>query len=228
MKKKWEDVCGVSEKENGIGIIQKSYNINGWTDRIFTRINFCPWCAANINSSSVNKEILVIEKASTIKCIGCKQMIFAKEYEEELEPNAGMCFDCQENIAQKLKLRESYNSIQKKVIDAIKASGSKEAIVIYKAYSEDGEKLPVDNLQEIAVKGKCRFASSRNVYLGKTTEQDYVSKVVIDPTWLQVALLANEMLEKTKETKRICLEDILLVVKKYGIKRLVFSMGSYL
>lgn len=228
MRKNWIYVCSVSEREKGVGIIQESYHVAGYTDKVFTRIHFCPWCAANINTGSVNKEFLLIEKANTIECFNCNQMIFAKEYQEELGPNAGLCFDCQEKIAQKLKLKEAHNVIQQKIIGAVRASGSKKAIVVYKAYSEDSEKVPIDNLHEVAVKGKCRFANSRSVYLGKTTEQNYLSKVVIDPTWLQVAIMANEMLEKTKQTNRVCLEGIILVVKKYGINRLVFSMSSYL
>lgn len=168
---------------------------------------------------------MVVEKAGTINCVNCNQMIFAKEYQEELPENAGLCWDCQEAISRTLILMEKHHSINQKINKAIKASGSRKSIVIYRAYIEDTQQMPIDNLDQVAVQGKVRFASSASVYGRQLTEKDYLSKIVVNPTWLQVAIFANEMLEKTNQRERICLEDVVVVRQDYGVKKAVFSMG---
>lgn len=150
--------------------------------------------------------------------------MFAKEYQEELGENAGLCFDCQQAVTRKRNLMEKYRIIQDKVINGIKSIGSKEIIVVYKAYEEDTQQMPIDNLEQIAVQGKVRFASSANVYGRKITGLDYLSKIFVNPTWLQAAFLANQMLEKNGERRRICLENILVCRRENGIKKAVFLM----
>lgn len=55
---------------------------------------------------------------------------------------------------------------------------------------------------------------------------DYTSPIVENPTWLQVAILANEMIKTTGDTHHIFLESIQLVKEENGIKQMEFWMGS--
>ena len=94
-----------------------------------------------------------------------------------------------------------------------------ECLVVYDAYRYDDENLPVDNLDEIAVHGRCKLID----YFGEVC---YVSDVVENPTWLQVAVLANDMIHAAGETDHVFLEGIDPRGWEDGVAVYEFSMGS--
>ena len=148
----------VDTEEGSVGIVQNFH---------FMPINFCPWCAAKVDTDKTDKKFVVVEKANTIKCCNCEDLMFSKYPEPESESESEICVSCQQEIAYKKNWSAKYNAIQERVTGAIKATKASEnnkVFVIYNAYKGDSEKMPIDNLDEIAVEGKVRFASSRGVY----------------------------------------------------------------
>lgn len=99
----------------------------------------------------------------------------------------------------------------------------------FSAYHYDAEGLPVDNLDEVAVEGKVYFFQTYD------PEQDdegggknYTSRVVKNPTWLELTNLVNEMIATTHDDTYVHLVDILVISTKNGIKKARFIMGSAL
>lgn len=114
---------------------------------------------------------------------------------------------------------EAMSKIEERVIQAIAG----ERLVSYSAYKYDSNEIPIDNLDEIAVQGKVYFFAE-HITTGPGT--NYTSPIVDNPTWLQVAILANEMIKTTGDTHHIFLESIQLVKEENGIKQMEFWMGS--
>jgi hypothetical protein len=65
-----------------------------------------------------------------------------------------------------------------------------ELLVTYSAYPYEND-IITNNLDEIAVHGTVQFCDRHSTY---------ESKSMIDPTWLEVAVLANDMLNKTHDS----------------------------
>jgi len=111
---------------------------------------------------------------------------------------------------------KAYDAIHDKVEAYIKKTGKRKVFVLYSAYSTDKHGVPINNLDKIAVKGKCQFVEGK-----------YKSPVMENPTWLQMTALANEMIKKTKDTHHCYLEGVRRTKKKTdGIAVYNFSMGS--
>lgn len=75
-----------------------------------------------------------------------------------------------------------------RVHNACMAANHPGVYVHYSAYSTDDNDVPVDNLDTIAHRGT--YIISHN---------EYVSEVVVDPTWLELAVHANAALIANKE-----------------------------
>lgn len=116
--------------------------------------------------------------------------------------------------------------IEKRVYKELKKRGCKEVCVIYSAYETDEEGLPVDNLNEIAVKGKCKFVGFADDFWGGKEAQDYTSPVLTDPTWLDLCYYANEMILTTNDHHHVFLEGVYKIKTKENINTYEFSMGS--
>ncbi len=73
-------------------------------------------------------------------------------------------------------------------------------LVDYSAYDSDDNDVPIDNLNDIAIIGKC--------ILVMREDRPYQSEVVENPTWLQLAVLANEMIIATRDHHHCFLETV--------------------
>jgi len=218
MNKYWQNVCSVSETENGIGIIQESSSWDGRRDVAFTKISFCPWCASQINSirnGNIVKEFVVVEKASTIKCEYCEQTMFVRT-------NSEVCRICEEVQIIEYSKAKIYNNIQEKVNKVINRY-KQECVIIYRVGISNDNTI-VDNLDEVVVKGKVRFASSRRVFFERKEEKDYRSRIVVNPTWLDVSVMANEMVQYTGSKYRY-FDGVELVIEQNNIKKMIFVMS---
>lgn len=111
------------------------------------------------------------------------------------------------------------SNIQERVIQAIDGK----CFVYYSAYKRDSNGNVIDNLDDIAVEGKVYFFA-KHITTGSGT--DYSSPIVENLTWLQVVILANEMIKTTGDTHHIFLESIKIVKEEDGIKQMEFWMGS--
>jgi len=80
-----------------------------------------------------------------------------------------------------------------------------ECFVYYSVYNmENG--LPVNNLHEVAVEGKVIFTQNHDGFWGAGIS--YQSDVIENPTWLDVAVLANEMIKIVGDYHHIFLEGV--------------------
>lgn len=97
-----------------------------------------------------------------------------------------------------------------------------EVRVIYAAAPIDAEELPLDNLDEVAVRGQVRF-----VEVDAQDGERFESEVLEDPTWMQVAVLANRMMCELKYDHHVFLEDIEIVRRPKGKPKVAaFLLGS--
>jgi hypothetical protein len=120
--------------------------------------------------------------------------------------------------------------MDKKIETAIKKSGQKKVFVIYSAYDEDESDNPIDNLNEIAVKGKVVLVGDADEFWGGETSLDYCSPVLENPTWLEVCVHANRMIQTVRDEHHVFLEGLdkkrRKVKRTDGVTEYEFSMGS--
>ncbi len=112
------------------------------------------------------------------------------------------------------------DAIQAKVAAAI----SGEQFVTYSAFRTTKGGLPIDNLDKIAVRGKVVFVARNDPFWGEGA--NYESDVVSSPTWLDVVILANDMIATTGDRQHSFLEGLEIVLRRDNVKYLNFVMGS--
>jgi hypothetical protein len=111
---------------------------------------------------------------------------------------------------------DAVNAMEDKVEKAINVFCDKK-YVIYSAYDYDEWDIPIDNLDEIPIKGKVEFIGSLS----------FESGVFDNPTWLDICVIANRMIIETKDYHHIYLEDVDVVdVNDKGYKIAKLIMGS--
>jgi hypothetical protein len=123
------------------------------------------------------------------------------------------------------KWRAAIEPMEKRVNEAVKKNGQK-PYVIYSAYQCDEDGIPIDNLDEIAIEGNCVFVETGDTFYGDGSS--YESDVFYNPTWLDIAVLANEMIKTTQDMHHVFLEGIIHTDKEQeaGRKIVRFCMGS--
>lgn len=99
-----------------------------------------------------------------------------------------------------------------------------ECLVRYSAYQSDINGLPVNNLNTIALKGKIIVVQKYEKFWGKG--KDYKSKIYTDPRWLDLSIIANEMIHVTGDKHHKYLEDFEVIKVEKGIKYVELHMGS--
>jgi len=98
------------------------------------------------------------------------------------------------------------------------------ALVVFGAFELDADGLPVDNLDKVAVEGRCIFMQKHDPFFGKG--KDFTSGEFSSPTWLQVCWVANEMIHVTGDQHHVFLEGVRLLKEENGVKCLDLEMGS--
>jgi hypothetical protein len=107
---------------------------------------------------------------------------------------------------------DAIDKIEKRIEDACEKAGHKEIRVIYAAYSFDEFDTPIDNLDEVPVRGKAVFKDEGNFW--ENIEEKYAKKynpfkkIMDSPTWLEIAVAANEMILTTNDFHHVYLEDV--------------------
>ena len=91
-----------------------------------------------------------------------------------------------------MSYQEIVEQIDNKVKEAVKEFYENPSVV-YSAYEYDEWDKPIDNLSEVPVKDKIKFISE---------DGEWESTVIDSPTWLQIAVIANRMINETKDYKR--------------------------
>ena len=103
--------------------------------------------------------------------------------------------------------------IQDRVAAHIKANSKVENRVYYSAYTSDDRCHPIDNLDEVAVDGVVQFTCQyawvqENLDGADDVYGNYLSDKITNPTWLDIALIANEMINRTGDHHHVFLEGI--------------------
>jgi len=130
-----------------------------------------------------------------------------------------------------------------KIIEEALPKGE-ERHVFYSAYKASKKtNLPVNNLNKIAIQGKAiivqeyeefwdRFASTSEDFSGNETVHNagsqFQSSVLENPTWLDLAVVANKMIQVTHDYHHQFLENVTLLAdeKIDGVQVYEFWMGS--
>lgn len=133
------------------------------------------------------------------------QKHFIPRYDDKAEARAAKQFDT------------AVKAIQKRVKQAI----GQKCVIQFSAYEVDAVGLPVDNLDQVCFEGACRVEH-------ETEHADpFHSAVLQDPTWLDLACIANAMILSTNaKTDHKFLEGIDVVRRTSGITVLRLLMGS--
>ncbi len=101
--------------------------------------------------------------------------------------------------------------------------------VSYSAWGSEEDEFRI-NLDEVAVEGPVIFVQEHDEFWGPG--EDYKSELVENPTWLELCLLANDMINVTGDHHHIFLEGVYQLKDKFGVtekdwvKVYRFSMGS--
>lgn len=136
----------------------------------------------------------------------------------------------QEEVEQSLfnqhdKWSKATDHLQNKVDDAIVG----QHFVFYSHYDLDEDDIPMDNLMETP------YGHLPDVMpivieeegLGYGDGQDYKSKPLLNPTWLELAVEANEMIKTTGNRHHVFFENLNLTGEiRDGCRIAKFSMGS--
>ena len=153
-----------------------------------------------------------IESQSHLKLIGITDATFA---DESLPTTATPVVETP---------RTEYGIRLDHIHSRIAARLGEKPVVFYAAYESDEGDLPIDNLDEIAIEGKVKFRAEHDPDSGEGDE--YTSPVLDSPTWLDVAVLANQMIKTTGDYHHQFLESVCVLRERDGIKIAGFSMGS--
>jgi len=102
--------------------------------------------------------------------------------------------------------------------------------VSFSAYANDWS----DNLDEVVVEGRIKIVTKHQSFFGCMSEEvreDYKSEILTNPTWLDLCLCANDMINCTGDNHHIFLEDVhrtgsFTLDDKSFILLYDFSMGS--
>lgn len=106
------------------------------------------------------------------------------------------------------KYMDASRKIDARVEEAVTGSGQQHVWVDYSAYGTDDEDVPLDNLDAVAIPGKCIVYHEATEFYGGRKSQDYVSEVLDSPTWLRLCVEANRMIGVTRDKHHVFLEGV--------------------
>lgn len=113
-----------------------------------------------------------------------------------------------------------YDAISKQVCAQVK----QECLVRFSAYHEDKRGMPVNNLHEVVLQGRVIVFAMHDPFWGKG--KHFRSEKLRNPTWLDLARVANQMIHVTGDHHHIYLEDYAVVHEQDGIRYIKLLMGS--
>ena len=109
-----------------------------------------------------------------------------------------------------------------KIIDAAISS---DVFVDYSAWKRGEDDNPINNLQEVAID-----TDGKNMIIEQIADfgSDYMSPLLRNPTWLDLCIMANEMIQTTGDYHHIYLEGITTTKRKTEEGSIIveFNMGS--
>jgi hypothetical protein len=119
---------------------------------------------------------------------------------------------------------EKWQSRTSAIQDHAEESLKTECRIEYGVFELDAEGFPVDNLDKVAVEGRCRLVKANDPMFGQG--QDYRSEEVVSPTWQRIFALANDMVAVTGDLHHGFLEGVNVLREENGVKIVELEMGS--
>lgn len=117
--------------------------------------------------------------------------------------------------------RLSLNAMKEKIVSRL---GDKYH-VSYSAYKSDALDVPIDNLDEVAIEGQAILVCDSDYDEGEYG--DYQSDIVENPTWLDMCVLMDAMIQRTGDFHHVYLEGINETEMEIdGVPVYRFSTGS--
>ena len=159
------------------------------------------------------------EYSSEAVCQACERSLDPPPEEEEEEED-------EKGDTAWSRYTELSERIDARVAQACKDAGHKKVRVDYSAYKTDKDDMPIDNLDQVAVEGKVILVGHADDFFGGSKSKDYRSDILENPTWLQVAVCANKMIKRTRDTHHCFLEGLTRIGEEDGIQVYEFFMGS--
>lgn len=99
-----------------------------------------------------------------------------------------------------MTLDERIDLAQQNISARIRAAVDGDYLVRFACYGEDSEGIPVDNLDEIAFHGQ--------VILEDEIEEVRSDKVLTNPTWLEVCVEANNIIQRSGNAHHVWIEGL--------------------
>lgn len=143
----------------------------------------------------------------------------------------GSPLDTPEELAEGQRRWDDYrtasDAINERVDEYVKSHGAESVHVHYSNYKMDERDVPVDNLDEIAVKGKVIFKASSDEFFGGDESSDYESPVLENPTWLELCRHFNDMMLTTGDFHHCFFEGVYSAKQEQnGVPVYRFGSGS--
>ena len=140
---------------------------------------------------------------------------------------------------------DKWSQMQDEMNDAVAAAIDGKVFVYYSAYNyqKDNPELPINNLNKVAIRGKVimtqpyddfwdgagvRYVNFNGNVVVESEGKAYESAVLENPTYLELAVLANAMMQVTGDFHHSFFEAVNSTgrVKDDDVKIYEFSMGS--
>jgi hypothetical protein len=111
------------------------------------------------------------------------------------------------------------NAIQDRIARKV---GKEPCLVEYSAYKNDKNDIPIDNLDEVPIQGPVQVYRSIDAW----SETEWKSQVIESPTWLDLCVIANELIKRTGDKHHIFFEGYKAISKAGGVTVIELVMGS--
>jgi hypothetical protein len=108
--------------------------------------------------------------------------------------------------------------------DRIKTRVGRKSFLVFSAYNFDGDKVPVDNLDDVPVIGKVLIRGSRTPKIPRS--KDYESSIMESPCWLDLCAIANDQMTATRDRDHRYLEAIEVIENIDDIQIARFCLES--
>lgn len=164
-----------------------------------------------------------------VQCTNCENMIL----EATAAATGGICMPCKKQLERDARNAaatppspedEERDRLSEAIQKRVEQSIGSACVVQFAAYRMDAREMPIDNLDETAVVGSVQIVQDHDPFWGKG--QDYRSATLADPTWMEVAAIADEMIGVTGDKQHCYLEGFTRLRNENGIEVLELDMGS--
>ena len=103
---------------------------------------------------------------------------------------------------------ELFSERWKAICERVKKHIGEDTDVRFSAYRDTRGGLPLDNLDDIAIKGKAVIVASAVPFWGGEESSGFQSEMLEDPSWLELCAVLHEQIERTGDRHHVYIEDV--------------------